>query len=185
MQPPPPPLSETGWTEKIRAGDHDAFEALFHSHYPSLCSLVARRVESPETAEEIVQDVFLRVWERRHALDPELSITHYLYRAARNHAMNHVKHRSIVLRERDAARTALRPSETAPEDRIRYDEIAAVAQRAIEQLPERCREIFLLSRHGELKYAEIASLLGISIKTVETHMVHALSSLRSGLLPYI
>jgi RNA polymerase sigma-70 factor (ECF subfamily) len=185
LTPPTTQPEEDGWTEKIRAGDQSAFEALFRAFYPTLCALVARRIRSQESAEEIVQDVLLRVWERRATLDPEQSITRYLYRAARNQALNHVKHRNIVVRTRETVTAFLRPSQPAPEDDLRYQEIATAAEKAIGLLPERCREIFLLSRRGELSYREIATLLGISIKTVETQMGRALSSLRVRLLPYM
>lgn len=180
---PAPQPSDRSLTEKIRAGDRDAFSALFRSLYPNLCALAARRVGSPDIAEELVQDVFLRVWERRERLDPEQSVTRYLYRAARNAAMNHLKHRRISERSTDQVILSLHPSQETPEDRLGYSELLEAAQEAIDQLPDRCREIFLLSRQGELKYSEIAQLLGLSIKTVETQMGRALKSLRTQLLP--
>ena len=158
---------------------------MFEALYPSLCSLVARRVGSRAIAEELVQDVFLRIWERRRTLDPERSITGYLYRAARNQAGNHLKHRGIADRSRHTIVLNLRPAETAADEEVRYNEIATVAQDAIDELPARCREIFLLSRHAELSYGEIARLLGLSVKTVETQMGRALKALRARLLPFL
>ena len=182
---PEGPPSDATWTERVRSGDHEAFRAMFEALYPSLCSVVARRVGSRAIAEELVQDVFLRVWERREALDPEQSITGYLYRAARNQASNHLKHRGIADRSRHAIVLSLRPPETATDEQTRFNEIASVAQEAIDELPTRCREIFLLSRHGDLSYAEIARLLGLSVKTVEIQMGRALKTLRARLLPFL
>ena len=179
------PPSDATWTERVRAGDHEAFRAMFEALYPSLCSVVARRVGSRAIAEELVQDVFLRVWERRESLDSQQSITGYLYRAARNQASNHLKHRGLADRSRHAIVLSLRPAETATDEEARFNEIAGVAQEAIDELPTRCREIFLLSRHAELSYAEIARLLGLSVKTVETQMGRALKTLRARLLPFL
>jgi RNA polymerase sigma-70 factor, ECF subfamily len=179
------PPSDATWSERVRSGDHEAFRAMFEALYPSLCSLVARRVGSRAIAEELVQDVFLRVWERRGTLDPEQSITGYLYRAARNQASNHLKHRGIADRSRHTIVVNLRPAETAADEEVRYNEIAGAAQEAIDELPARCREIFLLSRHAELSYGEIARLLGLSVKTVETQMGRALKVLRARLLPFL
>ncbi|MBW3627672.1 MAG: RNA polymerase sigma-70 factor [Gemmatimonadetes bacterium] len=181
----PPAPEEATWVEKIRLGDQEAFGTLFRALYPSLCNLVTRRVRSPEIAEELVQDIFLRMWERRETLDPEQSITRYLYRAARNQAINHLKHRNIASRAHGVLVLTLRPTQPAAEDEVRYTEIATAAQDAINHLPDRCREIFLLSRQGEQSYSDIAHLLGISIKTVETQMGRALKTLRSALLPYL
>lgn len=171
--------------ERIRGGDAEAFGAVFRALYPSLCSLVARRVGSPEIAEELVQDVLVRVWERRAELDPGRSLTRYLYRAAKNRALNHLKHRVFVGRSQELLRMGPRPLQPTPEDQVRYNELLDATEEAIEQLPDRCREIFLLSRQGDLRYLEISRLLGISVKTVETQMGRALKALRSALLPYL
>lgn len=179
------PSPERSWSERVRAGDQEAFAALFRALYPSLCGLVARRVGSPEIAEELVQDVFARVWERRETLDPEQSLTRYFYRAARNQALNYLKHRRVVSRSQHQVGEGPHGSVPGPEEEVRYRELSAAAQEAIEQLPDRCREIFLLSRQGEMKYAEIACLLGLSVKTVETQMGRALRGLRAVLLPHL
>lgn len=181
----PFPHPDRTWVEKIREGDRKAFAALFHALYPSLCSLVNRRIGAPDVAEELVQDIFARIWEQRDQLDPEQSITRYLYRAARNQALKHLRHRNVVSRSQAFLKASLRQSQPTPEDQARYREVSDAAQDAIEQLPDRCREIFLLSRQGEMKYSEIARTLGISVKTVETQMGRALRALRSALLPYL
>ena len=184
MSPSGQPQDAT-WAERVRDGDHDAFSAMFHALYPSLCNVVARRVGSRAIAQELVQDVFLRVWQRRDSLDPEQSITGYLYRAAKNQAANHLKHRGLADRSRHTVVLSLVPSAVGADEETRYNEIAAVAQEAIDELPTRCREIFLLSRNAELSYGEIARLLGLSVKTVETQMGRALKALRARLLPFI
>lgn len=181
----PPPPSDRSLAERIRAGDSEAFSTLFQSTYPNLCALAARRVGSPEIAEELVQDVFLRIWERRQTLDPEQSVTRYLYRAARNAAMNHLKHRRVSERFQAQASPGVGSSRVTPEDHLGYAELLEAAQEAIEELPDRCREIFLLSRQSHLKYSEIAQLLGLSVKTVETQMGRALKALRTRLLPWL
>lgn len=177
--------SDSSATEKIRDGDHDAFAAIFRALYPNLCAAVSRRVGSRETAEELVQEVFLRVWQHRSSLDPTKSITSYLYRAAKNQALNHIKHREIASRSRDLLVLDLHERQERTGDSAQFEEVASAAAEAIDHLPARCREIFLLSRHAELTYGEIARLLGISVKTVETQMGRALKTLRTRLRPFL
>ncbi len=175
--------TERSWAEKVRAGDTDAFSALFHALYPSLCTIAARRVGSPEVAEDLVQEVFVRVWERRATLDPEQSVSRYLFRAVRNETLNYLKHRQVVSRTQD--QVTVHGQLPGPEQELDYQQLSDAVQEAVEQLPDRCREIFLLSRQGEMTYREIAHLLGLSIKTVETQMGRALRSLRLALLPHL
>ena len=175
----PPPAPEAP------AGDAGtAFDALVREHYGRLCNFAARLVRSRETAEDIVQDVFARIWHRREQFDIRDPLP-YLYQAVRNRVVMHARRQRLhdrwwegAAREQDAGSAdAATEAECA--------DLAAAVGRAVEALPERCRVIFTMSREQDLSYAEIASVLGISVKTVETQMGRALRVLRTRLAGYV
>lgn len=167
------------WLERVRSGDEAAFEALFRAFAPGLCALAARYVGSRAVAEELVQDLFLDLWTRRAHLVVERSVVSYLQTAMRNRALNHLRHeRRVVAPLPDETRPDA-PDAAAPGESELLD--ALELQDAIEHLPARCRLIFTLSRQQDMSYGEIASSLGLSIKTVETQMGRALRSLRERL----
>jgi RNA polymerase sigma-70 factor, ECF subfamily len=162
------------WLARIREGDEAAFESLFRAFAPGLCAFVARYVGSRAVGEELVQDLFLRVWQKRAELSVEQGVATYLYTAARNRAINYLRHEA-----RAAGSTAVighidasQPSEGELLELLDLHD-------AIERLPARCRLIFTLSRQHDMTYAEIARSLGLSVKTVEVQMGRALKALRS------
>ena len=182
MTPPLPRHPSTSeWLARIRNGDEIAFEALFRALAPGLCALAARLVGSQPVAEELVQDLFLDVWSKRESLVVIDSLPAYFRSAVRNRALNHLR------RERRVARWAgedgtpvLQPIDAgAPDESALLD--ALEVQDAIAALPPRCRLIFTLNRQQDLTYGEIATSLGLSIKTVETQMGRALHALRGRL----
>ncbi len=162
-----------------------ALEEAFRAYYARLCFFVRQQVGSMETAEELVQDVFLRVWQRRTRLDPEGSLRALLYRAAHNAALNHLKHRAIERRWASAVQAAPEPLALEAEAGVRERELSGAIKEAVAALPERCRQIFLMSRQQGLSYAEIADVLGLSVKTVETQMGRALKALRAALSGFL
>lgn len=183
---PDPPTSENrDWTAALRAGDRSAFESLFHSHYAALCAFARRYVEDLSRAEELVQDVFLALWERRETLELRRSIRAYLFTAVRNAALDELKRRKTAARlGRDAA-DALRPPKQAADSQATFSELARAVDAAVQDLPPRAREVFTMSREGGLSYGEIAEILGITVKAVEANMTRALRSLREALSPFI
>ncbi len=172
---------ERDWVARIRAGDGPAFEALFHAYHAPLCAFAYRLVGVRDLAEEIVQEVFLYVWERRETWDVRTSVKSYLFTAVRNAAMSYLRHERVV-RQREAETVDLfvRPA-AAADGRVRTAELVAAVQRAVGRLPERCRLIFTLHREQGLTYSEIAEVLEISPKTVEVQMGRALKALRKAL----
>lgn len=163
------------WLARLRAGDEQAFERLFRAFVPGLVALVTRYVGSRVVAEDLVQELFLTLWQRRMTLDVKQGVATYLYVAARNRAFAYLRHERVVAQH---ASTVAAP----PHDRTlpaEADLLTALdLQEAIEQLPARCRLVFQLSRQRGMTNAEIAAFLDLSIKAVEAHLTRALRSLR-------
>lgn len=181
---------------QIQGGDVAAFEQLFRRAAPGLVVFVARVVESRAIAEEVVQDVLFRFWERRAGIEIRGSLMGYLYAAARHAAIDY---RRVVSAEQRLCAAGglvttgpysiggLRELGVAPtgEVDVREAELAAALRRAVERLPARRREIFVLHRSRGLTYPQIAGRLGISVKTVETQIGRALVAVRDVLRPYL
>lgn len=168
--------------ERIRAGDEAAFERLFHTFYEDLCRFASQYVSASDVVEDLVQDVFFNVWERRRALDAQQSIQAYLYKAVRNEALKHLNQQRVRKQQgKPQQELRERSLQGSPEQALWNKELEAEAQKALDALPERRRRIFMLSREHDLTYAEIADLLDISVKTVETQMGRALGFLEERL----
>jgi RNA polymerase sigma-70 factor, ECF subfamily len=181
---PSNPVDERELLERLRAGNEDAFDAIFRAHYAPLVGLAEGMLRNRAVAEEIVQDVMLELWRRRQALEVEESIRAYLFRATRNRALNHLRHVRVETRGEPDAVGATADQPTAPATLVE-EEIQVALRGAISHLPDRCREVFELSRVHGLRYAEIAAALGISVKTVEAQMGKALRLLRERLAPWL
>ena len=141
---------------------------------------VHRYVQDVPTAENLVQEVFLAVWANRSRLDPAKNVKTYLYTAARNQALKHLRHSDVEDRSAADVSCAL-PRQDTPEDELRQKEISTAVARAVAALPEKTRIVFSMNRYDHLTYAEIAEIQGVSIKTVETQMGRALKFLRGRL----
>lgn len=166
------------WLERLRDGDERAFEALFRAFTPGLVALVTRYVRSRQVAEELVQELFLTLWQRRLTLDVRQGVNTYLYVAARNRAFAHLRHERVVAQH--AATVVGRlddPASPADADLLAILDL----QEAIERLPAQCKLVFRLSRQHGMANAEIATFLDLSIKTVEAHLTRALKALRGHL----
>lgn len=161
-----------------------AFDALVLAHYERLCLFAHRLVGSRATAEDVVQDLFLAIWRRHPEFDYSEPLP-YLYRATYNRALSHGRNQRR--KESWLARAARESADraTPPDDLAAHDEVAAAIEQAIAALPQRCRLIFTMHREQHLTYAEIAGILGLSKKTIETQMLRALKSLRERLAPYL
>ncbi|MFY0605420.1 MAG: RNA polymerase sigma-70 factor [Cyclobacteriaceae bacterium] len=167
--------------DRLRSKDTRAFELVFNQFYGLLKSYAMRFMDDPEDAEEIVQEVFVKFWEKCESIAPDSSIKSYLYRSVHNTCLNTIKHEKV----KDSYRQYMvHMMEEASEDDFNEKETENLQKRiydAVDDLPPRCSEIFKLSRFDGLKYQEIADHLGISIKTVEVQMGKALKNLRESL----
>ena len=170
--------------ERLRNGDTTAFDSIFRTWYGPLVGTAERMLRDRAVAEEIVQDVMLELWRRRETLAVDGSAQAYLFQAARNRVLNHLRHLRIEQRSEPEVRADLSSTPHADAE-MTQEELGVAVQDAVRSLPDRCREVFELSRVHGLKYAEIAQQLGISVKTVEAQMGKALKTLRERLAPWL
>ncbi len=173
--------------KKIQEGDERAFEILFKSYYVRLCGFARKYTSSSEEAEEIVQEVFLKVWERREHLKSG-EIKPYLFKSVQNYCLNFLEHKKVVDKYYSVIEFVYKSGGTSDIDayeKLLGTELQKKVEEVTESLAPECKKIFLLSRNEGLKYKEIAERLNISVKTVETQMSRALSKYRTELKDYL
>jgi RNA polymerase sigma-70 factor (ECF subfamily) len=170
--------------DKIRQGDSKSFEKLFMAYCQPLITFARRFIRDTSAAENIVQDVFLEIWINRSRLDPSLKIKSYLYTAVKNQALKQIRHDHVVQRSAKDLKSFDIPIKT-PQDELDIKEMNTRFNQAVEELPEKCRIIFSMNRFDQFTYREIAEILGITVKTVETQMGRAMKFLRHRLADFL
>jgi RNA polymerase sigma-70 factor (ECF subfamily) len=178
--------SELLFTGSVVQNDEQAFEKVFTEWFGRLHAYAFSVLKDEALAEEVVQSVFCRIWEKRDRLQVRTSLKAYLYGSVYHECVDWLRqeknskaHRSHVLRSNNQAAV-----ETAA-GKTELGQLEKRLQQALDELPDQCRAIFQLSRFGELKYREIAEQLGLSIKTVEAQMSKALKLLRQKLADFL
>lgn len=175
-------MPETGKiVRRIRQGDIREFEKLFRSSYVSLVKYAMTLLKDKDSAEEIVQSLFVSIWQDREKLAIKSSLTGYLFRSVHNRCLHHISHMKVMERHtrENLAENSGRFAEA--DEEIRYRELQERIAGVLERLPERCSRIFCLNRFEGLKYAEIAEKMSISVKTVEACISRALKEFRKSL----
>jgi len=165
--------------EQIKAGSKPDFDALFRLYYNDLCRFAVFLSCSSEDAEEIVQELFFKLWLNRKNIQIKTSAKSYLFASVRNAVLNSLKHEQIKNKYIEAEKYGY--SNTCNDDLNVNEEIYKKIDEVIEQMPEKRREVFKLCKIEAYKYKEIAEKLNISVKTVENHMGEALKFLREKL----
>ena len=161
-----------------------AFETVFKRYFKDLHAYACSILKAEVYAEEMVQQVFFKLWDRNQQLQVQGSLAAYLYRSVHNECLNHLKHLKVRhVHQAYATHHAVHHAEDA--DPVRLEELEKRIDIAMNRLPEQCRTIFQLSRFEELRYREIADKLGISVKTVENQMGKALRIMREELAEYL
>lgn len=169
----------------LRLSNHDrgAFEQIFRTYYADLCKFCVKYVRDEQIAEEIVQEVFINIWERRSNLTITTSIKSYLFTAIRNRSFNYLKLQLPKEQKKvDLEGVGFLEDEGREQEMI-MEELKEYVYEAIEALPNKCKIIFNLSRNAGMTYKEIAEDLDISVKTVENQIGLALKKLREQLNP--
>jgi RNA polymerase sigma-70 factor (ECF subfamily) len=176
-------MTEADLIKRISSDDRNAFEEMFKTYYGDLCKFCLRYVREETMAEEIVQEVFINIWERRTSLSISTSIKAYLYTAVKNRSFNYLKLQLPKEQLKVDLDSVGFIDTDNREDEIIMEELRSHISDAINSLPQKCMIIFNLSRNSGLTYKEIAEELDISIKTVENQIGLALKKLRTHLNP--
>jgi RNA polymerase sigma-70 factor (ECF subfamily) len=164
----------------IKYSDTTAFRRLFESTNQLIFNFLYYRLGNVEAAEDILQEVFVKLWEKRDQINEHMSIKSYLMTIAHNLAANWVRHNHVVMRFQ-LEQANEHPMSENPYLEYEFRETQNLLTEALAGLPNQPRIVFMMSRFEGLKYQEIAERLGLSVKTVESHMVKALKMLRESL----
>lgn len=160
-------------------------EGLFKSHYKALCNTANRIIKDRDAAEDIVQDVFIKLWNKREEIAIDSSIKGYLFKSIANASLNYLESNKISKYKVEIENAPPSVFATDESNSMISEELSKRLEMAIEALPPKCKAIFVLSRFEEMKYQEIALHLDISIKTVENQMGIALEKIRKSMAPYL
>lgn len=178
-----PEMNDQALLNQIRQGDKDAYDKMFVRFYSPLCEYASQYVTDAD-AEELVQNLMVHIWKSRECLEVEKSLKSYLFVSVRNRCYNTIRNRQSRERVHSAIYEKIKDRFEDP-DYYMADEMAANIEKAIEELPETYRETFKMSRFGEMPNAEIANLLGVSVKTVEYRITQSLKILCVKLKDYL
>lgn len=176
---------ETNIVELIRKGDKNAYESIFKNHYSHLCAYANTFLGNTDAAEDIVQDVFFQIWQKREQLNIEGSVKGYLFKSVHNSCLNALKHKKVKEAHKVHTMYEFKDSADLPLHEKESDGLHETLRKAIEKLPPERKKIFIMHRFEELKYKEIAENLNLSVKTVENQIGKALGFLREEVRKYV
>lgn len=180
------PADIKNWQERIAHNDQQAFAELFRHFYDRLFHFCIQYVHSHEAAEEIVSDVFVKIWNRRVELKEVLNLEVYLFVAVKNHSLNYLQqYSSFRIVEIDGSSSAKLINTVDPERQLEWKEILFKLDRVVNSLPEQCRKVFKLVKEEGFKYKEVAEILNISPRTVETQLARAMRRLNAAVGIYL
>ena len=174
-------------SSKQQLNEEQEFELIFRRYYVRLCGFANKFIANTAEAEEIVQEVFLNIWDKKDRLKLDDEIKPYLFKSVQNLCFNFIEHQKVVDNYYSVIEVVYnnKKEDFDSYESVLFTEFQAKVDEAIDSLPEECRKIFKMSREDGLKYAEIAEKLGLSVKTVETQMSRALSKLKTELKDYL
>jgi RNA polymerase sigma-70 factor (ECF subfamily) len=167
--------------------DEKSFDELFKKYYSMLCIVAYDYVGDKSLAEEMVQDTFLNIWEKRNTIQVTPVIKYYLVKATQNTCLQYLRKKTIETQRMDAieADKMIAWRDDYPLGRLFEKEIAEIIEHTIQSFPPQIKKVFRLSRYREMTYPQIADLLNVSENTVKTQVKIALSRLRSALKDYL
>jgi len=174
--------------KELKNGNQNTFEWIFKTYYRPLCFYAEGMIGEKETAEDIVSDFFLKLWENREVMFITTSLQAYLYKGVYNNCLKHLEHLKVLRKYREHAQYMIGNSDLfqsqtdhQPLSLLVSQETVAEIENAIDVLPAQCKEVFLLVRIEGLSYQEVAEKLGVSINTVRTQITRAMTKLRESL----
>ena len=162
----------------IRDGNTAVFKQVFDACYEGLCHYAFTVLRDADEAEDVVQGMFMKLWERREELNITSALRSYLFKSVYNQCLNQLEHRSVKNKFQEYKLTQ---SEVSQPPEVFDDEVDTKIKKAIEALPSQCRTIFIMSRYDEMRHAEIAEKLNISVNTIQNQICKALKILRDEL----
>ncbi len=168
----------------LRTGDEKAFREIYLRYWKKLYNTTLRRIQSPDVVEEIVQDIFLRLWERRNSLQVDC-LEAYLFSSVRYAAINHIKSMLVQERYADYAYVHFAEGSSTTDEQMELDELMNAVEQQLNDLPEKTRCIFRMNRLEYQSVKEISSKLKVPERTVEYHLSQAIKSLRIYLRDYL
>jgi RNA polymerase sigma-70 factor (ECF subfamily) len=175
-------------TRRIKQGDREVFRKLFEIYYRRLYLYAISYVEDAETAKDIVQDLFINLWEKRENTLINSSISSYLFRAVHNRSIQFLRHKKVISEFKERHALKLKEAEILYStsidftfSEVLFNEIHDIFKRTYNSLPQKTREVFGLSRGKAMSYGDIARTLNVNIKTVEYHITRALKILHKAL----
>jgi len=178
--------------QRLQQGDTEAYITLYDQYYPSLYTYILHFINIPELAEDALQEVFIKIWEIRERINPELSFSGYLYRITRNHVFKLLKKISADAGLRLQVMQELQHQTEDADTQLLWKQYESLLHQAIAQLPPQRQKVFRLCREESKSYEEVAVELGISRNTVKEHMVLAMKSIKfffytntDGILPLL
>ena len=176
--------TDTLLLDLLKNGNMSAYEKVFNRYYSTLCAYARLFIKSSEACENIVQELMLWIWENHSELHITESLSKYLFTATRNRCLKHISHEMVERRVLDEMQKKLHGQFESPDFYI-IKALESRIQAAIAQLPESYRQAFELNRYEKKTYDEIASMLGVSSKTIDYRIQQALKLLRASLKDYL
>lgn len=165
----------------LRQGDEEAFEVLYNRYWEKMLTLAYHRTGSMEIAKELVQDVFANLWRRRHQLRIQTTFAAYIFSAMKYTVLDYIRSQTVREKYVEAIRKTAIEMDNTTLDFIAYEELNSIFEKEVNKLPEKCQEVFRLSRMEHYSIKEIAEKLHISPKTVENQISKALKVLRANM----
>lgn len=171
--------------ERVKQGDQRALQILFDMYYTPLCRYAHTMLRDEAAAEDVVQQLFTRLWVKRDEIEVDGALKAYLYSAVRNASYNVFKHQKVRQAHNEHVAAAAANKSSLASEALEATELQQRINAAIESLPPQCRIIFAKSRYESLSYKEIADEMDLSVKTVENQMGKALRLMREALQDYL
>ena len=178
------PEEERQLLDQVSEGNEEAFASLFHAYRDKLFAFILKLSDSRQMSEDVVQEVFMKIWLKREVLSEIEYFNAYLFRVAHNHAINLLKRRSREILIRAKKRKNSHSPLSQPDSQLIFNNIHAKLQKVVEALPPRQKEIYRLKREQGLKHEEIAQQLKLSPSTVKNHLRQALQTIRAKMQQY-